>query len=548
MNGRFILIDPSIEGFTGHHLEYALHVLRAAQEAGYDPLLVTNRRFSAQAETPFTTYRQYKYGFWSQPFLCGRGWLKGVYRFLRNATQRNGKSVGSPREGWGGSCTATPGATGATVQLSPQHAGLSPQHEELSPQRAQIRPQHTTLAHMALWAAHCWRDRFCAPIRAGQFARDTADLLQQIRVTAADLLFLPGAGQIELTGLLRTFRRLPEAAHAQWHLVFRRDPPLADSNAAAHNRLLRAFAHLGGCARNLPSPDQPSVGAGRGAQGRPQCLPSPAGRGAGGEGCSSPGQGQQGQKAAGHVHFYTDTEELSRQYEALAGRPFRTLPIPHTHAAPRGTVPIFAPAREASGAKMRLPPSLPKTPAGPLRILCLGDARKEKGFHHLPAVLRGLWADCVATGRITWTIQANPALTDDEPEIRAAREQLRSLAGEAVVVLTEALTSEPYGRLLLSGDIILLPYDPAAYRWRSSGILVEALAAGIPPIVPADTWLARQVPAEVGLTYTDIRQVPWLIRELVGNYDHYRSSALAFSESWIEKHNAASLIEMLSYV
>jgi len=465
ISGRFILIDPSIEGFTGHHLEYAVHVLRAAERAGFDPILATNRRFSAQAETPCTTYRQYKYGFWSQPFLSGRGWLNGMYRFLRNATQRNGKSAGPPSEG--------------------------------SPQPTQLSPQPTTLARMAFWAAHCWQDRFSAPIRAGQFARDMADLLKQLRVTAADLLFLPGAGQIELTGLLRTFRRLSGAGQAQWHLVFRRDPPLLQSNGAAHRRLVRAFEHL--------SADS----------------------------------------AAGNVHFYADTEELSRQYQELANRPFRTLPIPHTHAAPRGTVPIFAPAREASARKWDCPPSLPRTSARPLHILYLGDARREKGFHHLPAIVQELWADCVATGRIAWTIQANPALTDDEPEIRAAREQLRSLASDAVVVLTEALNSDQYGRLLLSGDIVLLPYEQAAYCWRSSGILVEALAAGIPPIVPADTWLARQVPADVGLAYTDIRQVPGLIREVIGHYDRYRAAALAFSEGWIRKHNAANLVEML---
>jgi glycosyltransferase involved in cell wall biosynthesis len=462
MSGRFILIDPSIEGFTGHHLEYAVHVLRAAEQAGFDPTLVTNRRFSAQAETPFATYRQYKYDFWSRPFLSGRnGWLKGVYRFFRNSAERNGNTAGSPSERWGGSCTATPEATGATVQLSPQ--------------RAELSPQRTALARMALWAARCWRARFSDPIRARQFGRDTADLLKQLRVTAADLVFVPGAGDIELAGLLRTFRRVADAGRAQWHLVFRRDPP-QHTTGAAQQRLVRAFEHL------------------------------------------------RAHAAAGNVRFYADTEELSRQYEELAGLPFRTLPIPHTHAAPRP----------------------PRAPAGPLHILYLGDARKEKGFHHLPGIVRDLWADCVATGRVAWTIQSNPPLTDDEPEIRAAREQLRGLASDAVVVLTAALSSDQYRRLLLSGDIILLPYEQAAYRWRSSGILVEALAAGIPPIVPADTWLARQVPADVGVTYADIRQVPGLIREMIGQYDRYRAAALVFSEDWIRRHNAANLVDMLS--
>ena len=46
---------------------------------------------------------------------------------------------------------------------------------------------------------------------------------------------------------------------------------------------------------------------------------------------------------------------------------------------------------------------------------------------------------------------------------------------------------------MLSSDITILPYDRTSYGTRSSGVLVESLAAGIPVIVPAGTWLSRQL-------------------------------------------------------
>ena len=43
---RFVLIDQSIRSLTGHHYEYAVHVLGVAEKAGYRPVLAANRRFT----------------------------------------------------------------------------------------------------------------------------------------------------------------------------------------------------------------------------------------------------------------------------------------------------------------------------------------------------------------------------------------------------------------------------------------------------------------------------------------------------------------------
>jgi glycosyltransferase involved in cell wall biosynthesis len=454
LSARLILIDQSIKGLTGHHLEYALHVLRAAERAGYEPMLATNRRFTQTADLSFSVFRQYKYGYWDQPFFSGRNAaMKSAYRFLRDFA-KCGKRKDGPHPG--------PLPRGEGTNECP-HLGFVP------------RGEGTGLKKLVRSAADCWKNFFSEPIRVGQFVRDTKSLLRRIQPARGDIIFLPGAGYVELEGAVRLLQ-CDAARRATWRLVFRRDPPELrsghDASRLYANAFRRAADHI----------------------------------------------------SAGRMFFYTDTEELSAQYQMLSSLPFQTLPIPHTHS----------PAERARPA------------GGPLRILYLGDARREKGYHLLPGIIRAIWDDAIAAKRAALTIQSNPPLTDDEPGIAAAREQLRSLAGESLELLSDALSSEQYRRLLLSGDLVLLPYDAAAYRWRSSGVLVEALGAGIPAIVPADTWLAHQVPPGAGRIFSDVGQVPAAIREMLDNYDRYRQSALENAQRWTEKHNAANLVEMLS--
>ncbi len=423
--GRLILVDPSLEDFRGHYHEYACHVLRAARQAGFEPLLAANRRFPPSAQSEFPVYPVYQYGVWSRPLDPGRTRLVSGILAMTRAKELVRKAVGP---------------------------------------------------------ALSWQRRLTDRVRVRQFARDTADLLRETSAGANDLVFLPTMRQSELEGLLRTIEQLPEGRQPQWHLVFRFDPPCPVRNRGLADLLARTFARAG----------------------RSRC--------------------------ANRLHFFTDTDELSDLYRRLSGLPFATLPIPHTDK----------------------PSPLRPTRGGPLRILYLGGARKEKGFHHLPNIVRQVREDLLDTGQAAFTVQSTDNLALEEPEIIAARKDLQKLAGQGVTLLGEALTPEQYRSLLHSGDLALLPYDRQAYRARSSGILAEVLAAGIPAIVPAGTWLARQLPAALpgstlaGLTYEDVAEVPQLLREMVRRHDAYRDAARALAPRWMEKHNAARLIEILT--
>ena len=131
----------------------------------------------------------------------------------------------------------------------------------------------------------------------------------------------------------------------------------------------------------------------------------------------------------------------------------------------------------------------------------------------------------------------------------------------------EPLSTEAYKDLLLGSHITLLPYDQSEYSARRSGILAESLAAGIPVIVPADTWLSRQlrqstrraenlqadqlnqrsaesVPfGAVGLAYEEIQEILDLIRNIVDHYPHYGETAVQFAGEWRDYHNPDRLVE-----
>ncbi len=68
---KFVLTDHSIRNLAGHHYEYAIHVLRAAERAGFEPVLVTNRKFKQSGDVPCRVVPLYQFGFWPEPGAMG---------------------------------------------------------------------------------------------------------------------------------------------------------------------------------------------------------------------------------------------------------------------------------------------------------------------------------------------------------------------------------------------------------------------------------------------------------------------------------------------
>lgn len=453
---KFIVIDHSICGIGGHYYEYARHVLGAAEEAGFDPVLATNRKFTADEEIAWRAHAVYRCGFWANQSpprwtIAARSAKKSLRNsYLRCRTRLKYSELGVL---WGmrrqpgaylrsaGRALSPPRlmvviALACVVKLATASARrfwrLMPGRDFVS--KAYDRSQKSwrslrTRLVLALggngWALQMLSDRY----RARQFTRATLQLAKWETIAAGDVVLLPTVSELELTALTDAFRRSPNLLSARWHLVFRRgvfpgsqvQPPGSSPELMALRYAFQRCAEL---------------------------------------------------HRSGVLSFYSDTEELSEHYRLATGLAFGTLPIPHT----------------------QLPADIAP---GPLQVCYLGDARTEKGYQHLPHIVGDLWRDYVRAGKVAFTIQSNYNVPLGEPAAIVAHSKLRQYAGEKVRLIESPLASREYWDILLASGVNLLLYDRQNYYARSSGILAESLAAGVPVIVPAGTWMSRQIVDEI---------------------------------------------------
>jgi hypothetical protein len=92
---------------------------------------------------------------------------------------------------------------------------------------------------------------------------------------------------------------------------------------------------------------------------------------------------------------------------------------------------------------------------------------------------------------------------------------LRNMVTEINVSLP-LKSDEDYWNAIRSFDVLVLSYDKAAYEYRTSGIITDAIACAVPVISPDYPIMARQVnwPVKMGLVYQNLEEVPALIAEI----------------------------------
>ena len=166
------------------------------------------------------------------------------------------------------------------------------------------------------------------------------------------------------------------------------------------------------------------------------------------------------------VHLFATGGQHAAEYGALFGRPVPAHPLPIR------------------------PEPLSDAPAGaPAALLFAGDARLDKGIGLLPSL-----APALTEAHPDWRFQAHVNTERAWGEAKAAGEALMGLAGSLpnLSILGGWLTEADYRALLGGARLVLLPYDPALARRKSSGVLWEAISLGIPVVVPAGTWLEHE--------------------------------------------------------
>ena len=126
-----------------------------------------------------------------------------------------------------------------------------------------------------------------------------------------------------------------------------------------------------------------------------------------------------------------------------------------------------------------------RTAGSPL-IVCAGFANRAKGYHLLPEAI----ARVLGRRDVRFLVHGIVDGTDDA-EGQATFDRLRQL-GPRVSTTNERLETSQYHELLAKADLVLMPYDPDAYRERGSGLFAEARFMGVPVIAPHAAAFAHE--------------------------------------------------------
>ncbi len=227
------------------------------------------------------------------------------------------------------------------------------------------------------------------------------------------------------------------------------------------------------------------------------------------------------------IRFHTDTELLSEEYGYITGVPFSTLPIP------------FSQERLKSRLTQK------STTVSPLNITYLGDARLEKNFAELPPAIADLWTDYVENGKVRFVLQCNFNTEGGEPGMLQAMQRLGQLPPSRVKLIDRAMEADEYYDILADADIVVIPYDARRYRTRSSGILIEAMAAGKPVITTRGSWMETQVSDDHAVVFSDGKALSAALRVAINEFPRLRLGAEAVAPKLMEWSSGDNYIRTL---
>ena len=172
-----------------------------------------------------------------------------------------------------------------------------------------------------------------------------------------------------------------------------------------------------------------------------------------------------------------------------------------------------------------LPPAKPKTRMR--RIGFFGQQRREKGVD----ILGPLIAKLLDAGYEVVLHDSKGA-----PDI-GSRTNLTTLG-----------YLDDFAREIARCDLVVTPYDPVQYHFRLSGIVAEALACGVPVVVPSATAsmrLARETGAGVAFANRSANSIFQAICTARNRYPELAQSAFTTSRAWASRHGIGKFVDHL---
>lgn len=187
---------------------------------------------------------------------------------------------------------------------------------------------------------------------------------------------------------------------------------------------------------------------------------------------------------------------------------------------------------------------------GPLTIATVGHQHVAKGYHVIPEIIARLLETESDVRFLVHNSDPDLQLTALKAPIEQTRARLEQMAADDPRIMLEhrAVDLEEWSRLLDRCDIILCPYDSQIYAVQHSGLASDAVANGIPLVVPAGTTLARWVDEfQTGAVFErqSIDGIVDAVRAMIRNYGVHADRAYAAAEKWAATRGPGGFINAL---
>jgi glycosyltransferase involved in cell wall biosynthesis/tRNA A37 methylthiotransferase MiaB len=221
------------------------------------------------------------------------------------------------------------------------------------------------------------------------------------------------------------------------------------------------------------------------------------------------------------VHYAASNKLIASQIKLVAEKPCPVFPIP---------------------LQLELPPRSYRS-RSEKQSICIGyagEGRLEQGVGLLPDIIEAILP---AYPDAKFVIQLGCRYADD-----ATLWRLRTM-GDRVELLENCYIGDDFHKLIRTFDVLLLPYTPKKYIERSSQVVIEAIALGVPLIVPARTSLALEVKQfDCGYALIQNDDAPSVIeavKEFLDNHDALTRKSVEAAPKCAAFHSGETLVDML---
>lgn len=230
------------------------------------------------------------------------------------------------------------------------------------------------------------------------------------------------------------------------------------------------------------------------------------------------------------LRLHSDTQQLATEFARLFSLPVGVCPIPVDLG---GLLPAVRNAADL--ARVR-----------PLIASYLGPARSEKGYRDILDAIDFLRKDYIDTDRLHFVLQCSERSIRAEAGLADYQQKLESYIREhgleqKIRLVEHVVDQEEYCALVAQSDIALMAYSPVSYRYRSSSVLMEAMATGKVIVTRLGSWMASRVGPDNAVCFAEPAGLGPALAEAVTRFDELNAGAKSRQPGAIESGASATL-------